>query len=327
MLYDQTLSRVETYFDKTASKTWEQLTSDAPVSKIRQTVRAGRDRMRHKLLNRLPQKLEGARILDAGCGTGQLTTELVKTGVKIGGNYLKYYGKKAFDKELTRDELDQDNASDIYDGLKSLKEANYDVSFLQGDITKPDEPQKIINLVLQKYKSIDILVNNAGVAQHGTMEEFNDQLLDKIMNTNVDSVFRMCRSVLPQMKKQGEGVILNIGSISGLVSNIPQPQVAYNASKAAVHMLTKSLASDFAENNIRVNAIAPGYIDTEMTKLTKANEHWYETWNSMTPLKRMGKPSEIASAALFLCSPASSYITGEVLVIDCLLYTSPSPRD
>jgi len=83
MLYDQTLSRVETYFDKTASKTWEQLTSDAPVSKIRQTVRAGRDRMRHKLLNRLPQELIGARILDAGCGTGQLTAELVKRGASV----------------------------------------------------------------------------------------------------------------------------------------------------------------------------------------------------------------------------------------------------
>ena len=83
MPYDQTLSRVETYFDKTASKTWEQLTSDAPVSKIRQTVRAGRDRMRHKLLNRLPQKLAGARILDAGCGTGQLTAELVKRGASV----------------------------------------------------------------------------------------------------------------------------------------------------------------------------------------------------------------------------------------------------
>ena len=83
MLYDQTLSRVETYFDKTASKTWEQLTSDAPVSKIRQTVRAGRERMRHKLLNRLPKEIKGARILDAGCGTGQLTAELVKRGASV----------------------------------------------------------------------------------------------------------------------------------------------------------------------------------------------------------------------------------------------------
>ena len=101
------------------------------------------------------------------------------------------------------------------------------------------------------------------------------------------------------MKNQKKGCILNIGSMSGIVSNFPQPQVAYNASKSAVHMLTKSLASDYAESNIRVNAIAPGYIKTPMNNLPKENEHWYETWNSMTPLKRMGKPSEIASAALF----------------------------
>ena len=121
------------------------------------------------------------------------------------------------------------------------------------------------------------------------------------MNINVDSVFRMCRSVLTPMKKQGGGVILNIGSISGLVSNIPQPQVAYNASKAAVHMLTKSLASDYADQNIRVNAIAPGYIRTEMTNLPKENEHWYPTWNELTPMNRMAETHEVASAALFLC--------------------------
>tara|TARA_Y100001970_G_scaffold93433_1_gene117797 strand:+ start:921 stop:1589 length:669 start_codon:yes stop_codon:yes gene_type:complete len=90
MLYDQTLSRVETYFDKTATKTWEQLTSDAPVSKIRQTVRAGRDRMRHKLLKRLPQDLKGARILDAGCGTGQLTAELVERGGSVVATDISY---------------------------------------------------------------------------------------------------------------------------------------------------------------------------------------------------------------------------------------------
>ena len=163
---------------------------------------------------------------------------------------------------------------------------------------------------------LDCLVNNAGVAQHGDTEKFNDDLLDKIMGLNVDAVFRMCRSAIPPMKKQGEGVILNIGSISGLVSNIPQPQTAYNASKAAVHMMTKSLASDYANQNIRVNAIAPGYIRTEMTNLPKENEHWYPTWNELTPMNRMAEPHEVASAALFLCSPASSYVTGEVLVVD-----------
>ena len=124
----------------------------------------------------------------------------------------------------------------------------------------------------------------------------------------------MCRSAITPMKKQKEGVILNIGSISGIL-NIPQPQVAYNASKAAV-MLTKSLASDYAEHNIRVNAIAPGYIKTPMTKLSKDKEHWYEMWNQMTPMGRMGNPEEVAAAALFLCSPASSYVSGEVLVVD-----------
>ena len=163
---------------------------------------------------------------------------------------------------------------------------------------------------------VDILVNNAGVAQHGDTDEFNDDMLDKIMDVNVDVVFRMCRSVISPMKKQGEGVILNIGSMSGIASNIPQPQVAYNASKAAVHMMTKSLASDYANQNIRVNAIAPGYVKTDITNLPKKYEHWYSTWDKQTPMKRMAEPHEIASAALFLCSPASSYVTGEVLVVD-----------
>tara|TARA_B100001248_G_scaffold87531_1_gene64286 strand:+ start:751 stop:1515 length:765 start_codon:yes stop_codon:yes gene_type:complete len=206
--------------------------------------------------------------------------------------------------------------TDKYAGLDSLKKSGYDVSFFESDITDKTVPQKIIDYTLEKHGVIDILVNNAGVAQHGKMEEFTDELLDKIMNVNVDSVFRMCRSVLKPMKKQGSGVILNIGSISGLVSNIPQPQVAYNASKAAVHMMTKSLASDFADQNIRVNAIAPGYFRTDMTKLSKETEHWYPTWDKMTPLNRMAETEEIGAAALFLCSPASSYITGEVLVID-----------
>ena len=201
-------------------------------------------------------------------------------------------------------------------GVEELKKANYDVSFYEVDLLDRSVPQKVIDNTLDKNGRVDILVNNAGVAQHGDTHEFDDNLLDKIMDINVDVVFRMCRSAIPTMKKQGEGVILNIGSMSGIVSNIPQPQVAYNASKAAVHMMTKSLASDYASQNIRVNAIAPGYVKTDITNLPKKYEHWYPTWHKQTPMDRMAEPHKIASAALFLCSPASSYVTGEVLVVD-----------
>ena len=209
--------------------------------------------------------------------------------------------------------IDRENSTG---GIEDLSKANYDITFFEGDLLDRSVPQKTIDFTLEKHGRVDILVNNAGVAQHGDTDEFNDDMLDKIMDVNVDVVFRMCRSAIPPMKKQGEGVILNIGSISGLVSNIPQPQTAYNASKAAVHMMTKSLASDYADQNIRVNAIAPGYIRTEMTNLPKENEHWYPTWNELTPMNRMAETHEVASAALFLCSPASSYVTGEVLVVD-----------
>ena len=136
------------------------------------------------------------------------------------------------------------------------------------------------------------------------------------MDINVDSVFRACQAALAPMRKQQSGVILNIGSISGYISNIPQPQAAYNASKAAVHMLTKSLASDYAAENIRVNAIAPGYIDTDMTAGGFANPEWAPVWRGMTPMPKVGTPEDIGAAALYLCSPASGYVTGEVLVVD-----------
>jgi NAD(P)-dependent dehydrogenase (short-subunit alcohol dehydrogenase family) len=209
--------------------------------------------------------------------------------------------------------IDRENSKG---GIEELSKANYDITFFEGDLLDRSVPQKTIDFTLEKHGRVDILVNNAGVAQHGDTDEFNDDMLDKIMDVNVDVVFRMCRSAIPPMKKQGEGVILNIGSMSGIASNIPQPQVAYNASKAAVHMMTKSLASDYANQNIRVNAIAPGYVKTDITNLPKKYEHWYSTWSKQTPMTRMAEPHEIASAALFLCSPASSYVTGEVLVVD-----------
>ncbi|MBX4948676.1 SDR family oxidoreductase [Rhizobium binae] len=197
-----------------------------------------------------------------------------------------------------------------------LTKAGVDCGFIAADLLKDDAADALITETLLRTGRLDILVNNAGIAIHGDSGEFPDAIWREIMTVNVDAVFRACRAALTPMRRQGGGVILNIGSISGIVSNIPQNQVAYNASKAAVHMMTKSLASEVAAENIRVNAIAPGYIETDLSRGGIDNPDWFPIWRSMTPMGRVGQPEEVAGAALFLCSAAASYITGEVLVID-----------
>jgi NAD(P)-dependent dehydrogenase (short-subunit alcohol dehydrogenase family) len=190
------------------------------------------------------------------------------------------------------------------------------VEYIQADMEDVSSPKRLIDEALRRAGRIDILVVNHGVSGHGPTESFPWEKYRKIMTTNLDSLFLCCQAVIEPMRGQGGGVILAIGSISGLISNIPQAQAAYNASKAAVHMFAQSLASDYAAENIRVNAIAPGYIATDMTQVHFDGPEWGPTWKSMTPMGRMGTVDEVATAALFLCSPASSYVTGEVLVVD-----------
>jgi NAD(P)-dependent dehydrogenase (short-subunit alcohol dehydrogenase family) len=202
------------------------------------------------------------------------------------------------------------------DIIAALDADGHDIDYIAADMLAPGAPEALIAETLARHQRIDILVNNAGIAQHGETHSFDADAYRRLMTTNLDSLFFACRAVLPAMRTQGGGVILNIGSISGLVANIPQPQAAYNASKAAVHMLTKSLASDYAADNIRVNAIAPGYIDTDMTRGGLEHPEWGPIWRQMTPMGRAGTVDEIAAGALYLCSPASSYVTGEVHVID-----------
>ncbi|TGQ53028.1 SDR family oxidoreductase [Mesorhizobium sp. M1C.F.Ca.ET.193.01.1.1] len=188
--------------------------------------------------------------------------------------------------------------------------------FLAAEMLDEKAPDRLIADTLAKAGRLDILVNSAGIAVHGDSGDYPEDIWRQTMAINVDAVFRCCRAALAPMRCQGGGVILNVGSISGIVSNIPQNQVAYNSSKAAVHMMTKSLASEVAAENIRVNAVAPGYIETDLSRGGIENPEWFPIWRGMTPMGRVGQPEEVAAAALFLCSAASSYVTGEVLVID-----------
>lgn len=199
---------------------------------------------------------------------------------------------------------------------QALRDKGYAVEFIASDLSKRQAAIDLVKEAAERAGTIDILVNNAGVAIHGDSDDYSEENWRRILDLNLDAVFWCSQAVLPIMRSAGGGVMLNIGSMSGIASNIPQNQVAYNASKAAVHMLTKSLASELAEANIRVNAIAPGYIDTEMSHGGLENPDWAPIWLGMTPMGRAGTADEIGPAALLLCSDAGSYITGSVLVID-----------
>jgi NAD(P)-dependent dehydrogenase (short-subunit alcohol dehydrogenase family) len=188
---------------------------------------------------------------------------------------------------------------------------------LRVDITNPAEVDRMVDEIVEKFGRIDVLFNNAGIAQWVNAEEMNLEDWRRIMNVNLDSVFIMSQAVGKIMIKQQKGSIVNTSSMSGVIVNTPQCQAAYNVSKAGVIMLTKSLAFEWAKHNIRVNTIAPGYMETEMIDQFKAqHKDKIDLWTSLTPMNRMGRPHELGPLAVYLASDASSYVTGAVCMID-----------
>ena len=188
--------------------------------------------------------------------------------------------------------------------------------FLPADLTNSARVREIAGQVKSEYGRIDIAFNNAGICNNVPGEDQTDEEWLRVININLNSVYYCCREFGKVMLAQGKGSIINTASMSGIVSNIPQPQSAYNASKAGVIMLTKSLAGEWAKRGVRVNSISPGYIGTDMTKRGMANEAWRKVWLECTPMGRVGEVSEVASVVVFLASDASSYFTGSNLVMD-----------
>ncbi len=188
--------------------------------------------------------------------------------------------------------------------------------FIEVDVRDSGSVNQMAEKALEAFPRIDILVCNAGIAQAVKAEECSDEDWLNMIATNLNGVFWCCRAIGAHMLKHGSGAIVNTASMSGIISNTPQPQAHYNAAKAGVILLTKSLAGEWAQRGIRVNCVSPGYIGTDMTLEGMSNEVWRRTWLAMTPQGKVGDPEDVAAAIHYLASPAAKFTTGSNLVVD-----------
>jgi NAD(P)-dependent dehydrogenase (short-subunit alcohol dehydrogenase family) len=202
-------------------------------------------------------------------------------------------------------------------GRAALSAKGYEVELVAMDVTDSSRVAQLADEIVARHGRIDILVNNAGIARSETpAESVSDEHWLNVLDINLNGTFWCCRAFGKHMLKAKSGVIVNIGSMSGFIVNKPQAQCYYNASKAAVHHLTKSLAAEWGARGVRVNAVAPTYIETPLNAFVKNNPAMWDAWVGGTPMARMGRVDEIASVVLFLASDAASLMTGSIVLVD-----------
>jgi len=197
------------------------------------------------------------------------------------------------------------------DAIRELPEG---VHGFHADVRSRADVERVVPEIVSVLGGVDILVNNAGACVHAPALEVTDEDWSEVVTTNLTGVWNCCQAFGRHMADNGGGTIVNIGSMSGMIVNRPQWQPAYNASKAAVHHLTRSLAAEWAPLGIRVNALAPGYVKTEMAPVDRPEfrQHWIDD----VPMRRYATPEEIAPSVVYLASDAASFTTGTVLVTD-----------
>ncbi|AYX14976.1 SDR family oxidoreductase [Yersinia pseudotuberculosis] len=241
------------------------------------------------------QSLSGKRALVTGAGQG------------IGAAIAE--GLAATGAEVICTDISRERAAAT---AQALNAKGYNVRAEELDVTD----SAAIDALAAALPPLDVLVCNAGIVTHTPAEEMTDADWDKVIAVNLTGVFRTCRGFGRRMLEAGRGSIINIGSISGQIVNVPQPQCHYNASKAGVHHLTKSLAVEWATRGVRVNAVAPTHIETPLIQGLTSQPGRVSRWLDMTPMGRLGSPHEIASVVQFLASEASSLLTGSIITAD-----------
>jgi len=188
---------------------------------------------------------------------------------------------------------------------------------IQVDVRVSEQIEAAVKRVVDEFRRIDILVNCHGIGQWSPAEEMSKEDWKRMLDVNLTGVFLMCQAVGKIMIGQRSGKIINIASMSGRIANKPQPQAHYNASKAGVIMLTKSLAAEWARYNVNVNSVSPGYTLTPLVEnLLKEKPQYADLWRPLIPLGRFAEPKDIVGAVIFLSSDAASYVTGHDLVVD-----------
>jgi len=207
-------------------------------------------------------------------------------------------------------------ANESKETLQLVKEAGGDGIFIKTDVAREDEVKKLVEFTVEKYGKLDYAFNNAGIEEmHTSFVDQTSAVFDNIMNINVKGIWLSMKYEIPQMLKNGGGSIVNTSSVAGVIGFAQMP--IYSASKHAVLGLTKSSALEYAKSGIRINAVAPGGVETDMYERTVGdNKQVFQTIIAMHPIGRVGKPEEIANAVVWLLSDKASFVTGHTLLVD-----------